>query len=150
MQWVFFILPSLFSFSREFFCFAVGFLYSAVSFLYFAVFFFILLWVFFILPWLCLCCRDFNYTAVVLFFLPWQWWATVSYVTICEISSNMILIFVFATNHLVKTWRHATIMERRKGYKLFRLVFCQNLCKITHKVCFFCCQFLTNDEEILS
>ena len=26
-----------------------------------------------------------------------------SYVTICEISSDMILSFVFATNHLVKT-----------------------------------------------
>ena len=36
-----------------------------------------------------------------------------SYVTICEISSNMILSFVFATNHLLKTWPQATIMERR-------------------------------------
>ena len=26
-----------------------------------------------------------------------------SYVTICEISSNMIISFVFATSHLVKT-----------------------------------------------
>ena len=33
----------------------------------------------------------------------------------CEISSDMILSFVFATNHLIKTWPHATIMEHRKG-----------------------------------
>ena len=35
-----------------------------------------------------------------------------SYVTICEIFSNMILSFVFATNHLVKTWPHTTIITR--------------------------------------
>ena len=38
-----------------------------------------------------------------------------SYVTICEIFSNMILSFVFATNHLIKTSPHAVIMERRKS-----------------------------------
>ena len=36
-----------------------------------------------------------------------------SYVTICEISSDMILSFVFTTNHLLKTWPHVTIMERQ-------------------------------------
>ena len=34
-----------------------------------------------------------------------------NYVNICEISLYMILSFVFATNHLVKTWPHATIMK---------------------------------------
>ena len=37
--------------------------------------------------------------------------------TICEISSNMIISYVFATNHLVKTLPHVTIMEHRKKEK---------------------------------
>ena len=40
-----------------------------------------------------------------------------NYVNICEISLYMILSFVFATNHLVKTWPHAAIMEWQKKEK---------------------------------
>ena len=40
-----------------------------------------------------------------------------SCVTVCEISSN-IISFVFATNHSVKMWPHATIMEGRKKEEL--------------------------------
>ena len=38
-----------------------------------------------------------------------------SYVTICEIYSNMIISFAFANNHLVKMWPHANIMECQKN-----------------------------------
>ena len=58
-------------FCRDFSLFCHGFFFALPW------VFFILPWVVFILPWLCLCCRDFNYIAVVLFFLPWQLWATV-------------------------------------------------------------------------
>ena len=40
-----------------------------------------------------------------------------NYVTICEISLYMILSFVFPTNHLVKTWPHATIGMAKKRKK---------------------------------
>ena len=33
---------------------------------------------------------------------------------------------------------------------IFRLAFCQNLCKITYKVCLFCYKFLKSVEEIRS
>ena len=66
-------------FCREFSLFSRRFLYFAVSFLYFLVVFFVVPWVFFIFPSLSLFCRDFNYIAVVLFFLLWQLWTTVRF-----------------------------------------------------------------------
>ena len=91
-------------FSCHFLCFAVSFLYFFVGFLYFAVRFiyfpvsflyfvfvaFNVRWVFFILLPLPLFCQSFSlfcrgfmlpwlYIAVVLFFLPRQLWATVSF-----------------------------------------------------------------------
>ena len=90
LPWVFFILLwfSIFcsGFSlhcRELSLFCCRFLYSAVI-------FFILTWVFFILPWVCLCCRDFSYIAVILFFLPWQLWATVVYWYQCSLIDLLI------------------------------------------------------------
>ena len=89
----------------SFFYFAVVFIYFAVVFFILPWVFFILSWVFFILPWLCLCCGDFNYIVAVLFFSPWQLWATVIFKLMMLIESvilsktMLIVIYVKILHH---------------------------------------------------
>ena len=127
LPWVFFVLPWVF--------FILPWVFFILPWVFFVLpwVFFTLPWVFFILPWLCLCCRDFNYIAVVLFFLPWQLWATVrSSHRKCSIKKadlNILNIhrkrpMLESLFNKVQRWRSGTLSK--KDSKIG--VFCEYLC----------------------
>ena len=60
-----------------------------------------------------------------------------------------LLLDLYAEGVLIKTIKLLFSLSTNSA-DIFRLVFCQNLCKFTHNIYLFCCNFVRNSGETRS